>query len=125
LTHTTSLHTDPYFERNGSIQRYDEDEEVCFIKAKEHAENTLQIVKTALVDKKETLNEIPLISSCFNELEAALQTNDFAASSIIHDRTLTLKNATMHHFECTHYSRRRSFTGEPIFANLDSQLPLF
>ena len=39
LTHMTSLHTDLYFERNGSIQRYNEDEEVYFINAKEHAEN--------------------------------------------------------------------------------------
>jgi molecular chaperone DnaK (HSP70) len=125
LTYTTSLHTDLYFERNGSIQRHDEDEEVCFIKAKEHAENTLQIVKTALIDKKETLNKIPLISSYFNELEAALQTNDFAASLTIHNRTLILKNAIIYHFECTYYSYRRSFTGKAIFANLDSQLPLF
>jgi hypothetical protein len=48
LTHTTSLHTDPYFEGNESFQRY-EDEEACFIKAKERAENTLHIVKTAFV----------------------------------------------------------------------------
>jgi hypothetical protein len=78
-----------------------------------------------LWDKKETLNEVPSISSCFDELEAALRTNDFSASSAIHDRTLALENATMHHFECTHYNHHRSFTGECIFANLDSQLPLF
>jgi hypothetical protein len=119
LRQTTSFHIDPYFEKN-EVVLCDEDEEVHFIKAKENAENTLQITKAALVDK-ETLNEVPSISSCFNELEAALQTNDFGAASAIDDRTLALKNATMHHFERTHY---RSFN-KPIFANLDSQLHLF
>src|SRR3954454_7444586 len=122
LTHTTSLHTDPYFERNESFQGY-EDEEVGFIKAKERAENTLRIVKTAFVDK-ETLSEVPSISSCFDELEAALRTTDFAASSVIRDRTLALENATMRYFECTHY-KHHSFTDKFLFANLDSRLPLF
>jgi hypothetical protein len=124
LIYTTSLHTDPYFERNESFQRY-EDEEACFIRAKEHAENTLYIVKTAFMDKKETLNKVPLISSCIDELEAVLRTNDFVASSAIHDRTLALENAIMYHFECTYYNHHRSFTRECIFTDLDSQLPLF
>jgi hypothetical protein len=98
---------------------------VCFIKAKEYTENTLHIIKLAFINKKETLNEVPLISSCFDELKVTLRTNDFLTSSAIHDRTLALKNATMHYFECTHYNHHRSFTGECIFANLDSQLPLF
>ena len=112
-------HNTPFLALTREIHR------LSFSVVKEHAESTLQIVKTAFVDKKETLNEVPSISSCFHELEAALRTNDFATSSASHDRTLALENATMHHFECTHYNHHRSFTGESIFANLDSQLPLF
>jgi hypothetical protein len=85
LTHTISLHTDPYFETNESFQRY-KDEEVSFIEVKEHAEDTLHTVIASFVGKKETLNEVPSISSCFDELKAALRTNDFAASSVIRDR---------------------------------------
>lgn len=70
LRQTTSFHIDPYFEKN-EVVLCDEDEEVHFIKVKENTKNILQITKAALVDK-ETLNEVPSISSCFNELEAAL-----------------------------------------------------
>jgi hypothetical protein len=79
LIYTTSLHTDPYFKRNKSFQRY-ENKEVCFIKAKEYTKNTLHIIKLAFVDKKETLNKVPLISSCFDELKAILRINDFLTS---------------------------------------------
>jgi molecular chaperone DnaK len=122
LTQTISLHIIPYFEKNRIC---DEDEEVCFIKAKEHAENTLQILRTSLENKNETLNEVPFISSCVDELEAILQTNDFGAASAINDCTLALRKATMHHFERTHHRRHRSCSGESIFADLDSPLSPF
>lgn len=96
----------------------------ALLKQKEHAENILQIVKTALMGGKENWDEVPSIKSCFDELEAALQRNDFAASSAINDRTMALKNATMHHFECIHHHYRRSFSGKSILCDLDSQLPV-
>lgn len=71
LTYTISLYTDPYFKINESFQRY-EDEEVSFIKVKKHTEDTLHTIIASFIGKKETLNEVPLISSCFDELKVIL-----------------------------------------------------
>src|SRR2546423_70342 len=81
----------------------------ALLQQKGHAENILQIVNRALIGGKENWDEVPSIKSCFDELEAALQGNEFVASSAIaiNDRTMALKNTTMHHFKCIHHHYRR------------------
>ena len=72
------------------IQRKDDEEEIYLIQAIEHAKSFLQVIKIALMDKQQAMNEDPSISACVDELEAVLQTIDFASSSIINDELALL-----------------------------------
>ena len=124
-TQTTSLLVDAHIGRDKLVERCDEGEELRFIEAKEQADITLRIIKEVFLEKEEVLKDVPSISSCYDKLEAILQTNDFSASSAINDHILALRNATMQHFEQSHYRRYRLSPGQSTLSDLDPRLPLF
>jgi molecular chaperone DnaK (HSP70) len=127
---SSSLQTKPDAESSKSRLTAGEWEEVHFIEAKEHAEDTVQSVKMAFLLANVSWDKILLIQNTINELESALKTKDFAAASTINDHTAALKCATMNYFERTHHRRyhpphHHFVHGQLISDRMDLQSPLF
>jgi molecular chaperone DnaK (HSP70) len=124
---TILLRIEPNFESCGHDLRPEEREEIRFIQAREQGEDILRSVKTAFSSAKINWTTVPSIDCGIKELQAALETNEFANYSSINDRALALKDTTMDYFEGTHYRHHqyRRVQNESIFPTSDSQFPLF